>query len=323
MAFQDLPNTVLEAALEYDFITEISPGVWKICRRLRRIEYLAYDITDQLFTDPEQPERGGTTALWDLMQPDRPENLLKAFVPLLAHDNLVNLVDVIQVRRTNLGGPHSRERWYTVWDFCDAGNLENLFVPATGHQGLSTKNGKSRFLPESFCWHVLTSVLNALTWLHEGTTTMVFNETLGQNVEMGPYNPDWQPILHRNMDPKNIFFMHPKRTEPYGLCKLGNFGEAFVSGHNPVVAEDDPDNGWSARNPQGPQGRYILSPPRGESFVPLEKLREKDCKYADTHPPMVSASSPLPTHPSSQSGILTDAFSRPTSPIRLSVSTEL
>ncbi|RYO77556.1 hypothetical protein DL766_005027 [Monosporascus sp. MC13-8B] len=355
MAFEDPFHSTLESALDYDFVTELAPGVWKVYEKDHKFELLAYDITDQLFTNPEQPWNGKRTELWELLQPDNGAGiLLDSVSQILRHENLVSLVDVVQVRKSNFGGPYSRERWYTIWEFCDAGNLANLLVrdvksskyidittdggvarikvrgakedatkeqetkkhakgkgkeirkedancerketrinmqeghvPPAGERTTTyidltklqiseflpkfAKLQGSRFLPESLCWHVLCSVLKALAWLHDGVTSLKFNEQLGQYIEMGPDDPYWQPILHRNITPANIFFTHPKRHETYGLCKLGNFGQAFVSDLSSAEAE---------------AARYILAPPQGQSFAPLYSLREKAFRYGDAYPPL-------------------------------------
>ncbi|RYP92882.1 hypothetical protein DL770_001053 [Monosporascus sp. CRB-9-2] len=355
MAFENPFHSNLESALDYDFVTELAPGVWKVYEKDNKFELLAYDITDQLFTNPEQPWNGKRTELWELLQPDNGAGiLLDPVSQILRHENLVSLVDVVQVRKSNFGGPYSRERWYTIWEFCDAGSLANLLVrdvrsskyidvttddgvarikvreakvDETGKQEtkkhakrkgkeirkegmngerketrINTQEGHvpptgkrttayidltklqmaeflpefaklqgSRFLPESLCWHVLCSVLKALAWLHDGATSLKFNKQLGQYIEMGPDDPYWQPILHRNITPANIFFTHPKRHETYGLCKLGNFGQAFVSDLSSAEAE---------------AARYILAPPQGQSFASLYSLREKDFRYGDAYPPL-------------------------------------
>lgn len=296
-AFQAPWQTSQASALLYDFTTELSPGVWKVYRKDSKVAYLAYDITNQLFTNPEQPWRGGKTELWNLMKPDTKASFTGLLVQLLSHENLVGLLDVIQVRRTSFGGPYSRERWYTIWDFCDAGNLGTLLTPNQSElQAFATqvpKPTKFRHLPESLCWHVLTSVLKALAWLHDGTSSLEWNADLGYHVEMGERDPDWQPVLHRNIAPENIFFMYPKRGEAYGICKLGNFGTAFITGHNAVRAEIEPDGRQRLDPPQGPHGRYIITPPPGQDSTDLENiedLRERDWQYKDMYPPLVSAS---------------------------------
>lgn len=296
-AFQSPWHTPLEPSLDYEFTTELSPGVWKVYRRTDRVEYLAYDITDRLFTNPEQPWNGEKTELWNLMTPDNADGFAALLVRLLSHENLVCLIDIFHVRKTNFGGPYSRERWYALWDFCDAGNLGNLLTPTPDPSEppapADTKPAKTKHLPESLCWHVLTSVLKALAWLHDGTTTLETNRQLNYQVEMGGRDPDWQPILHRNITPENIFFMHPKRGEAYGICKLGNFAESFITGHKAINAEYEPDARQRLDPPQGPHGRYILAPPQGQdlqNLEDLETLRERDWQYADTYPPLVSAS---------------------------------
>lgn len=294
----------IRPSMNYDFTTELSPGVWKVYRRADKAEFLAHDITDQIFTNPEQPWLGTQTDLCELMLPLHRDGFLAVIQKLLRHENLVSLRDVIYVRRTNFGGPYSRERWYTLWDFCDAGNLGNLLFPDPKNQPSLDDTTKTKHLPEALCWHVLTSVLRALAWLHDGTVTLEWNAELQRYVEMEPRDPDWQPIFHRNITPSNIFFRHPKRGETYGLCKLGNFGASFITGYNAVGAETDTDRFQSIATPQGPRARFNLAPPQGQATSDLEDLytlRVKDWKYSDTHPPWVRTflSNPIPPHPPS------------------------
>ncbi|KAL5092341.1 hypothetical protein Trisim1_001600 [Trichoderma cf. simile WF8] len=126
----------------------------------------------------------------------------------------------------------SRPRNYIVWDYCDAGNLSGLF--------LCMPRNKSRdfYLPESLCWHVLTSLLNAITYLHDGKRLFLDTKVpAGEERQWLPVDQDWNPILHRAIEPVNIFFQHPRGSETYGLCKLGNFEHAVVTNH--VIPPDD------------------------------------------------------------------------------------
>ncbi|KAI0188820.1 hypothetical protein EV127DRAFT_319625, partial [Xylaria flabelliformis] len=204
----------------YELITEVSPKVWKIIRKDDRMEYLAQDVTDALFTDVGS-EAQQLTSYGQLFAPNG-ENLLEQVKKVLNHSNLVSLVDCFALQFSN-SGKVGREQWFTVWDYCDAGNLgnlldvkmEDLFAP--------------KFLPESFCWHVLTSVLKALMWLHDG----VRDVAVAEDNTWQPVNEslDWQPMLHRNIHPQNIFIGYPRRREWYGPVKLGNYGQLHISGH--------------------------------------------------------------------------------------------
>ncbi|KAI0120528.1 hypothetical protein F4776DRAFT_632985 [Hypoxylon sp. NC0597] len=322
MAYLNPYNDItLNGATTYDFLTELSPGVWKVCRKRDRIEYLAHDVTDQLCTDSQKPEN--QTDFGFLLESQQ-LNIAGLLGRILNHENLVNLVEMISVMKASLGGVPER-RTYAVWDFCDAGNLGNLLTvqqinnlkvdiftgeewqkykdkeeledeefnddgrdgiiyrPATPPSGPPSDTNSTdddgdheihkgaRFLPESFCWHVLISVLKALAWLHNGSRDV---EVVEGRPAMLP-NPDWEPMLHRNITPANIFLMYPRRDEWYGKCKLGNYGRLNISSHN----NGNQDEPARPRN----QGR-ALAPPRNRKFQPLEELIQLHNKYDHSFP---------------------------------------
>ena len=303
MGFDAPFHTPLEAALDYDFVAETSPGVWRVYGRTSKAEYLAHDITN-VFCSTAPSGEVERTEYWELMRPDHEAGFMTAASLILRHENLVSLIDVVQMHATGFGSAPGRERWYAIWDMCDAGTLANLFIPDVSHgprvkeeeeEEKAKPTGKltipplKKFLPESLVWHVACSLLKGLAWLHDGTTKLEWNAELGAALEMGPLDPDWQPILHRNIAPDNIFFQHPRRAETYGLCKLGNFGDAFVSGHsNALHASLESPVRKMLPPPQGPHNRYVIAPPQGRTYVRVDELRERDWKYRDAYPPMVS-----------------------------------
>lgn len=156
---------------------------------------------------------------------------------LLNHPNLINYTDTVAdnvVCGRGTATAVSAQRM-VLWDFCDAGTLQNLF---NQHPVLPKTAGPdsqvvTHFLPEGLCWHVLLSVLRALSWLHEGhrDDTEIAGPDGRRRHKDWFSDPDWLPILHRNIRPEHIFFKHPKGTETYGLCKLGNYSGCYVSGH--------------------------------------------------------------------------------------------
>ncbi|KAI1387414.1 uncharacterized protein F4822DRAFT_430160 [Hypoxylon trugodes] len=298
----------VERAAKYDFISETSPGVWKICRKNDRTEFLAHDVTAKLTVDPFQTGVATETDLQFLLQ-DEFTNLWDTLERILNHENLVSIVDAFFVQKSDAGG-RPRLAYYIVWDFCNAGNLGNLLVPDTnrhyytrkvkdpwgppptdeelieagnsppphwvdGHPAPLIPIVPESHLPESLCWHVLLSLLRGLAWLHDGT----FGIERSPDPESRAYivipDQNWEPILHRNITPMNIFFQHPVRDEWYGECKLGNYSSAFISNHFP-----DGQN-----NPRRPHHRgKALAPPLGKSFQPLEELARLDDKYGYTMP---------------------------------------
>ncbi|KAL2275145.1 hypothetical protein FJTKL_02482 [Diaporthe vaccinii] len=157
---------------------------------------------------------------------------------LLNHPNLINYADTVADNvvcgRGTTTTTVSAQRMI-LWDFCDAGTLQNLLKqhPVVPKTAAPDSQVVTQFLPEGLCWHVLLSVLRALTWLHEGHRDDTRIEAPSGRRRQHDWfsDPDWLPILHRDIRPDNIFFQHPKGTETYGLCKLGNYGQCAVSGH--------------------------------------------------------------------------------------------
>lgn len=186
----------------------------------------------------------------------------EAVAALLNHANLVNIINNISVQVFQ-GSSEDKVEYFSVWDFCDAGSLSGFMRRPAGTGGVPrqevTADGRiKKFLPESLVWHVALSMLKALAWLHEGyrqepCIAWVGGEPIPQirgwraeEEQDGALGEDWMPILHRNIRADNIFFQHPRGSETYGYCKLGNFSEAFVSGHvhnnsggQVVCSEDD------------------------------------------------------------------------------------
>ena len=73
-------------------------------------------------------------------------------------------------------------------------------------------------MPEAFLWHVLKSVSLAIAYLQRGYTP-----------ERG-IDPDWDPIIHRDIHAANIFFDHDYLEDSKGFkfprVILANFGRA-------------------------------------------------------------------------------------------------
>jgi hypothetical protein len=122
----------------------------------------------------------------------------------------------------------------TIWEDMDAGCLSYLlpspnalpdFTDSELWHGLAAQNFQRFSLPESLCWHVLSSISHALLWLHHGV-----KETEGITGEFMKHDDDVQPILIRDISPGQIWFKHPRADETYGECKLGGFQWAKVTG---------------------------------------------------------------------------------------------
>ncbi|KAI0152703.1 hypothetical protein GGR57DRAFT_168954 [Xylariaceae sp. FL1272] len=284
--FKEVYEDYYDNAFKYEFLTEMSPGVWKITRKCDRMEYLAHDVTDTLFNSAD----GDVKELTQYGQLLRPNGLgmLRPVKKILNHDNLVCMVDCFAVQISH-SGKVGREKWYTVWDFCDAGNLGNLLVnQQTDRPHVANDRDcaeeidddediemddtpDDKFLPETFCWHVLLSMLRALTWLHDG----VENVVLGANdlYERRTDNLDWQPILHRNITPQNIFLGYPRRKEWYGPVKLGNYGKLHVSGHCQMGGEKEQ-----------PRFSKVIAPHPKVDFATLDGLIYEDARRGSVYP---------------------------------------
>lgn len=184
-----------------------------------------------------------------------------AMSALLNHPNLVSLADTIaldQVRDAKI-----ERRKLLLWDYCDAGSLQGFMQRTNVPQQVDPRTKLvSKWLPESLCWHVVMSVLKALAWMHEGyreEDTIVVHPD--GELERGAKadtredrGEDWLSVLHRDVTARNIYFQHPKGTETYGLCKLGNYANVFVSGH-----VNDLSNGHVVCSGGGPEdGRKPL-----------------------------------------------------------------
>lgn len=176
---------------------------------------------------------------------------------LLNHRNLISIAETIafdQIRDAKV-----ERRRLLLWDYCDAGNLQ-AFMDTTRvpPQVDPETNLVAKWLPESLCWHVVTSVLKALAWMHEGyreEDTIVTNPdgTVERGVKADTRedrDEDWLSVLHRDVNASNIYFQHPRGTETYGLCKLGNYARVFVSGH-----VNDLSNGHVVCSQGGPEDR--------------------------------------------------------------------
>ncbi|KAK1589758.1 uncharacterized protein LY79DRAFT_670366 [Colletotrichum navitas] len=158
-------------------------------------------------------------------------NLGRNVSHILNHENIISLAGYLRQQPVHPRVNATED--YLVWDICDAGTLENLLAnpDADADPGC--------FLPESLCWHVLVSIMRALVWLHDGYRQEV-NWASGERRWMRT-DAEWMPILHRGINAQTVFFQHPRGRETYGVCKLGKFGNAFVSGV-PARRDGAPDD---------------------------------------------------------------------------------
>lgn len=148
-----------------------------------------------------------------------------AIAQIFNHENIISIAGHIKTHPVTKSSERAHLEEYIVWDYCDASNLSVLF---------QSKPSESTefYLPESLCWHVLTSLLNAITYLHDGKRLFLDTEASGGAKKIwASVDQDWLPILHRAIEPRNIFFQQPRGIETYGMCKLGNFEHAVVTNH--------------------------------------------------------------------------------------------
>ncbi|KAI1649403.1 uncharacterized protein F4817DRAFT_35646 [Daldinia loculata] len=316
------PYDDYQRALDYDFHTELAPGVWTLCKKLDRTTLLAHDITDMLATtdldsDSESDSGSGSGSGSDsgsdsgskspakkglgfLLSSDG-ANLLQEVKAIINHENLICLRDWFSIAMLKPKSRDYQKRTFIVWDNCDAGTLENLLVeeydkykpdqetddstssPDTEDETSDTdtkmtdvdvyvnKTDKpKKFLPESLCWHVLTSVLKALAWLHDGSPEVV---RIGPNKYGMDPTPDWNPALHRDITPANIQFQQPRRKETYGQCKLGNYGSLYLSNHH---------NGDGKSRVERVRGKALV-PRKGDVSTLLDDLIQQDDRYGYTY----------------------------------------
>ncbi|CAM1506388.1 Fc.00g060290.m01.CDS01 [Cosmosporella sp. VM-42] len=257
---------------EFELFKELSKGVWIAVRRgdPHGERFLAHRINqfDSLHKHLEEdcrltPEDKELLGFQDLLYEFNQAN---AISQILNHENLVSLVGHIH-REPFVGvndQDHRLSEDYYVLDFCDAGNLKLLFDT---HQCTDS----TYYLPESLCWHVLRSLTRAVMWLHDGKRPYIDGDKGPESEKKYlSVDKDWLPILHRAIQPANVYFQHPRGIETYGLCKLGNFSKISVTGH-------------AVGTPEGVNDGFALTTRRGTK--PLQKLwdRKKGFEVAE-HP---------------------------------------
>ncbi|KFA76752.1 hypothetical protein S40288_07831 [Stachybotrys chartarum IBT 40288] len=201
----------------------------------------------------------------------------------LYHENIVSLVGHIRLDILNAHGPSEIED-YLVWDRCDAANLSTLFA-----QTAPAADTSAFYLPEGLCWHVLRALTKAVTYLHDGKR-WIYDQRATEARQLRKWqSPDrnWRAILHRRIEPENVFFQHPRGGETYGTCKLGNLSQATVTSY--MVGSI---NAPSSRDPVGAgdvlsQGVAVACKagrePKADTLLKLEKdtasLKEAERLY--------------------------------------------
>jgi serine/threonine protein kinase len=219
---------------DFELLSETGQGTWLVTKKndYRGVKYIAQPLGILDRSDVEDAKKQETVdtvlAFYNLMY-----NLNQgpAIAQILNHENIISIAGHIKTHPV-VGAVSAAEnpeltqpKDYIVWDFCDAANLSALFQS-------KPYVSSAFYLPESLCWHVLTSLLNAITYLHDGKRLFLDTKASpGEERKWMSVDQDWNPILHRAIEPRNIFFQHPRGIETYGLCKLGNFEHAVVTNH--------------------------------------------------------------------------------------------
>jgi serine/threonine protein kinase len=270
------PHVDVEPNQGFQLVKHLEEGVWLAKRVTDGEELLA-----RLVGGFELLEGDDATQAYKLTQEQRHDleakrllhctGQLRVLANLLNHENLISIAGCHQ--QSVFENKIEKKDYFLLWDYCNAGTLQQLFADK------SIVFSKGRYMPESFCWHVLTSILRALVWLHHGIRW--HRDLVKDHTWLARVDEDWLPILHRNVYGSTIFFQQAKGAETYGACKLGNFEKAFVSGHRPVDI-----NISAAGDNQGgrPSQPTILAPRQGwDSF---QRMRTQWQKYLDSKDPV-------------------------------------
>ncbi|KAL2112624.1 hypothetical protein VUR80DRAFT_7049 [Thermomyces stellatus] len=212
---------------EFQLVKQIEDDVWLAERLSDRERFLSRRLAELELGATDLEDRSDAEGLVKLLSEC---GIDRALTRLLNHENILSLAGVIT----------ADESVWLVWDFPDAGTLSQLFHD----RELAAAYTGKRYMPESLVWHVLRSVLSALAYLHEGSRLFVDEdnpvETWRRRVD-----DDWHPVLHGAVTAENIFFQYPRGMEEYGVCKLGNFSGAYVSGkvEDGLTTTDSPETG--------------------------------------------------------------------------------
>ncbi|KAH0491226.1 hypothetical protein TgHK011_002664 [Trichoderma gracile] len=147
------------------------------------------------------------------------------------HKNIVSIVGSLHAdssEEASSADADFRPRYYLVWDHCAHFDLSARL------QALAESPDEG--IKESFCWHVLTSALEAITYLHDGKRLV---EEGGQRWWKAE-SSFWTPILHGKIEPQNVLFQKKRQGEKHDPCKLADFRWAVALNHK-ISYEDEDD----------------------------------------------------------------------------------
>ncbi|KAL8739393.1 MAG: hypothetical protein Q9190_007806, partial [Brigantiaea leucoxantha] len=120
-------------------------------------------------------------------------------------------------------------------DYCDGGSLQNFINNYYYHPHHDELD-----LPESFVWHALSQLTEAVLYLHHGLTP----DDLPTTPSLPPWNAKkgfragWLPIIHRDIKPANILLRLPSGLPhqsdhpgplPFPRLILSDFGLSLAS----------------------------------------------------------------------------------------------
>lgn len=126
-------------------------------------------------------------------------------------------------------------RHWIAWESYQGDSLQSYI--GVNQRRLTRASSNTPGLPEPLVWHVLVSLLKAITYLHTGKR---HHDDQGEHT-------DWLPIVHDSIDPSNIFLTGDTNDQTDTHCRLGGFFKCVVlpsseeastnAGHTGTVAD--------------------------------------------------------------------------------------
>jgi serine/threonine protein kinase len=124
----------------------------------------------------------------------------------------------------------------SLWvEFCDRGSLEDIMKVYIKHRG----DKPTPRIPEAFVWQSLNSLTDALYYLETGKSFFDTHQP----------DPNWIPILHRDIKPDNVFLRSRSgaagaEERRYYYCVLSDFGLACEDWPDGHPKQDHIQRGW-------------------------------------------------------------------------------
>ncbi|PSN74772.1 kinase-like protein [Corynespora cassiicola Philippines] len=98
--------------------------------------------------------------------------------------------------------------------YCEMGSLEG---------NIKRARQRNEPIPEIFLWRLLWQMGLALCYLATGVDV----ERMARNGEVVSPAHNWDPIIHCDIKPSNIFLTRARPGDEYPTCVLGDFGHAL------------------------------------------------------------------------------------------------